>query len=299
MSLASLLNVRCRLTPFLIAIQYIRHNNSTLTGSEYGEDDISESSYKSSIASATSSAISVSESDLASEIQLEPLSTLDELIYSIEEAVSRLFRFSNHVRRPSRQSQDQKADKFVPKDEFGNEVLPAFEDFALQILKFRFPEANSSFLEMLSRSITKRRQRFLFRQRHQQKLSQGTEEYSANRPLPEIQSTFQHDGQTVKKIEPTQIGNHTLVPELRVKKAMSSTIASEPQARIRPESIYAPSTRQSTAIYAYASNIRVPPPPKMLPGCREFQCPYCCMMLPAKDAVPGKWRKVHVYSSKV
>ncbi|KAF2502331.1 hypothetical protein BU16DRAFT_612008 [Lophium mytilinum] len=271
------------------------HEEDPAEASGYFDDTTSVSSHSVSSA-APQSYYSASASDLDSEsdTKSETLPPFEERLRSVEQVVDRLFRFTTAIRKPSQATQNLKADIRVIKDEAGNDFSPNFGLFARSFVKHRFPDADAALLDRISKAMLLRRRRFIFRRRHQSKLgSKGL--------TP-----------TVSKIIPlwgaSQVSRNTLVPaaqpasstvsKLTVKpdrSTISGTTASAFPRAFRADSVLAPSTKAPSTVFAgpHTDAVQVPPPPKLLPSSKEFECPYCCMILPVKESTPTRWR-VHV-----
>ncbi|OCL12400.1 hypothetical protein AOQ84DRAFT_437031 [Glonium stellatum] len=240
---------------------------------------------------------SASESELASDTDTksEILSPLQDRLRVIEQTVDKLFRFSIAIRKPSLAAQNLKADSRAIKDEEGNDISSNFELFAREFVRRRFPDAHPILQDRISKAMLLRRRRFVYRQRHQYKLENKGP--SANvAKITRLWAQSQASYPTTLKAENESphlaaiLSNHK--EEATV---LSCTSASAfPRNRFRADSVLAPSTKASTAIYAYGNHadaVQIPPPPKLLPLSKEFECPYCCIILPVKEAAPIRWRR--------
>ncbi|KAL1638136.1 hypothetical protein SLS58_008973 [Diplodia intermedia] len=142
--------------------------------------------------SSQSSYVSSNQSVPESADEADVLTPSEERLHGIEQTIDRLYRLSVVIRRPSIANQNVKAANFPIKDEEGNEYGDAFYNYALQLVTHRCQSADQVLRERLARSITLRRKRFLYRQKHQEKLDfknhEGAEETSA-RPISKVDGT--------------------------------------------------------------------------------------------------------------
>ena len=171
-----------------------------------------------------------------------------------------------------------------------------FEKFATRLIKVKYPDMSQTLSERLGYANSLRRRQFLYRQRHQQKLGLGLNtrtagEVKKSEPEPTPSMLIPRsgdDGQFLSKemhFSPSpalrQDGKSTL---------LSQTIATALDVRsFRPRDAL---SKVSTAITAapVEGSFDVPPPPNMTARAKEFQCPYCCLILPIKVASAARWR---------
>lgn len=213
----------------------------------------------------------------------------------IEETIDRLYRMSWLIRAPSAVSQNAKATSFRITDDDGNDGETAFEEYAAQVVKHRCPEASPELILKLAKSIVIRRKRFLYRRHHQNKLSFESSERQRNASESTSGPLFKHSapvGTTQSFGSPTaHTTDHSAVKAARV--APSATSASAfSHNRFHADGVFAQSVA-STAVRIpddRAEAFQPPPPPKVVPGSKEFECPYCYIMLPIKEARPIPWK---------
>ncbi|RYN79041.1 hypothetical protein AA0117_g4103 [Alternaria alternata] len=186
------------------------------------------------------------------------------------------------------------------RDDDGNELNESFAGFARQIVDHCFPDAPEFLRAKLSNGIVIRRKRFLYRRRHQEKLfgvdiSKGT----MRQDLKHGDETEEMDV-TVRAFPLTNEASpvDTLAPKrLRVRASNPShTSASALQKQSVPISIVLEDTKsnQTTSFTATPSAsvpVDLPRPPKPALGSKEFECPYCCLILPIKESRASRWRQ--------
>ena len=239
-----------------------------------------------------SSAVSNSSQSTEDAIHLSP--RLRQL-QMIQKAIDRLNRLSVAIRRPSIFTQSQRAASYIVKDEDGNDTMEAFEAYALAIIKLRFKDCSPEIQHRLSQAIALRRRKFLYRQRHQEKLRKrsysGSKDrtriiHSASRTALSGMLSVNHS------ITRTEIERSSPAQRDVASVQMSGTEASKfTESKFLPD---AKSSIASTAISTASLNdaFNIPPAPKIPKGLTEFQCPYCCVLVPAKESHGKRWRSV-------
>jgi len=208
----------------------------------------------------------------------------------VEAAINRLHRLAMMIRQSSTHNRNLTATKLAILDENGQDISTQFENYALRLVQTRFPEANPILHKRLAALILQRRKVFSYQQRHQQKLAgiaPPTARHSTVQPpraYPGMQfSQFsQSGGPTTPK---------TLLQGLAISKALSTTTASAltvTSILSRPAPSIASSSTSSSS--PDATRIPFPAAPKALPHAKEFQCPYCGLLLGIKERKPKRWR---------
>ncbi|KAL6715525.1 hypothetical protein ACLMJK_006486 [Lecanora helva] len=231
--------------------------------------------------------------------ELLDLSPFQQRIYAVEQTIDRLFRLSRAIRRHSLENQDQRVAKFVITDDEGNANTDAFERYALTRIHHQFPNAPSEIAQKLAGAITFRRRRFLYRSSHQSKLSSyavQSRKSSTNLTMPSTQEHSTIVGQRSQvTLSPAQKhskkgdGKH---PKTR---ALSTTTASFfAESNFRTGSVL---DARSTIITSLATgpdsliSAPIPNAPPLPAGSKEFECPYCCIMLSIEEASGINWRR--------
>ena len=218
-------------------------------------------------------------------------------MHGVEQTIDRLSRLSVAIRRPSTVTQNLKAANFAIRDEEGNEVDAQFEDYALKRATHQFPQAPFYLLKRLATAITLRRRRFLYRHRHQRKLRSHLFHDLPGGSLSPLSPSGDRGSTTVGaptvRLSPN-IKNST---DNRYRKPLisqtSATSASFfPLERAQAVS-FAITSKASTALHTpldQAFYVQVPDAPQVSPGSKEFECPYCWLMLSIEEAKGSKWR---------
>jgi hypothetical protein len=269
------------------------------------DESIGDSAFDDSTSSAISSSFQGTETDSVQDELIIATSTENSLpekrLPGIEKAIDRLYRLSLLIRQPSRSSQNEKAELFIMKDEDDNELNDTFAAFALQIVNHCFPHAPEFLRHKLSHGIVIRRQRFLYRQHHQRKLSVVYSSKENMRKDLGYEANFEETDTTVRasRVADEPSLSPTLILELQRSKNsdLSQTSASALRKQNLPldtalEDIRSNQSTAFTATPSLSAPVELPRPPKPAAGSKEFECPYCCLILPIKESKASHWRYV-------
>jgi hypothetical protein len=185
-------------------------------------------------------------------------------------------------------------------DEDGNDFSEAFaRKFALPLVTYRFPNCPDWLQRKLADGVVVRRKRFLFRQHHQRKLALNVDNKHHHRH-PSMQTSSVLVESTIRTLNtrdreppPPQA---SLGETQQYRPTLSRTSASRPPPvlPLNKASQDEQSNRSTVFTAALSSSIPVdiPQPPRMAPGTKEFECPYCCLVLPSKETKSAHWRYV-------
>jgi hypothetical protein len=224
----------------------------------------------------------------------------EKRLQNIEMAIDRLYRLSLMIRQPSRSVQNEKAELFIMRDDEGNSINDTFAVYARHIVDHQFPDAPEYLRTRLSNGIVTRRKRFLYRQSHQRKLSNAG--VHADREQDETTETLTAGGadSTVRalrmKEELPSRNFQDLDLVLRIPAPSHTSASAIPQQPLPLSTVLEDAkSSQSTAFTASPSvstPVEIPRAPKPAAGSKEFECPYCCLMLPIKESKAFRWRYV-------
>lgn len=219
----------------------------------------------------------------------------EQRLHGIEQTIDRLYRLSVAIRRPSIISQNAKAANFVIRDEDGIDVTQQFSDFALTWITHQLPEAPPVLRERLAKAATLRRKRFLYRQNHQKKLGMKSLLAPPPRQARSISPGMDAGSTVVAEtvVENTVIGGHDKQTNFLKPKLPSQTSASKVSGNFRAEGIFELTPSRAPTVFSgnftQHGPISIPDPPRPAAGSKEFECPYCSMILPMKEAVRSYW----------
>ncbi|PKK41953.1 hypothetical protein CI102_14008, partial [Trichoderma harzianum] len=221
------------------------------------------------------------------EVELKLLasrSPLGKQMKAIELMLDQLARIALAVRRSGRRSRLQKADqRFKPEDHSDLQthlvtILLAHPD----ILKEQTDPARLSEIQQrLVRCNLKRRNRFLYAQRHAEKLGSGILQNQSH--IQPIEAT---ETPPDASKEPVKVANGPVNPTVRTgtsASAVSNVLALQQMHKSAP----AASTVMSTTV----RSLKYPHPPKVGEDVLIFKCPCCCQALPRVFLEGQKWKK--------
>ncbi len=239
-----------------------------------------------SISSQSSSSPSVSE-------PIARFVPLMKHLKGIEAAIDRLHRLAMTIRGSSIHHRKSNTSNFVLRDENGNDISSQFEHFAIRMVETRYPKANPLLHLRLGQVILQRRKRFAYQQRHQQKLALP----ARATPMPPSARQLQHTGSVrdanfpppgradspnVQRIFPHGHARRTVLSTTTASALTLGTFRSRP-----PSSTFSSSTVATTND---AQNLYYPPRPRVTPGSKEFQCPYCGLVLGLEAGKGTRWK---------
>jgi hypothetical protein len=215
---------------------------------------------------------------------------IEEARIEVETAISRLNRLSASIRQSGVQHRNVKAISFVDKDELGNDLTSHYAAIATLVLDHKFPAADEVIRQRVAKSIAQRRNQFSYRRKHQQKLSRKQE----MRTAPIIRTTKQRQCEFSTVPPPTASTSGQPIIQNAI---LSNTSASAPDPEHLRRRMKTPSSKASTVISAtttQAGALAIPLPPKV-DGGDFFECRYCFILCPVKEAHGKYWRLVPIH----
>ena len=230
-----------------------------------------------------------------------PSSAFDQCLHVIERTIDRLYRLSVAIRQPSIMGKNNKAERFPIIDDEGNIINDQFMDYARNIVAHSFPDITEELKDRLAGGIVSRRKRFLYRQSHQRKLRTRTvmslneqKGQALEIPVPKTDAASTVRGiRTLVESPVQEVGSSQRMLGAGVLPSQTSASGMDrtpiPIERVMDDE----QSNQSTTFtntHTIDGPVQVPKPPKPVSGSKEFECPYCCMMLPIKYAKAYKWR---------
>ncbi|KAF1947080.1 hypothetical protein EJ02DRAFT_450051 [Clathrospora elynae] len=224
----------------------------------------------------------------------------------ITDIIDNLYKLSVRIRTPTIRSRSLKAASYKPTDpETGIDILSTYAEYDLRhinelLLHLRQPyladvqDEQDFLVARLSAAITLRRRQFKYWRRHRDKLGAST--ISEESPQP-IHSIIERPG---------PLRNDTLEahPEnpiiMALKEAPSQktgkTLISGTEATHHHQSLDEVVDTKSVTSYAvtvkdiHGRGVDLPPPPKAANGDKDFECPYCYIICPARYGRGRAWR---------
>ncbi|EHK50331.1 hypothetical protein TRIATDRAFT_289101 [Trichoderma atroviride IMI 206040] len=253
----------------------------------------------------------------------------DSALQEIVEQITILHKFSNAIRRASRESQNLKAaTTFKIEDDVGNDLEPCLKSVFAHYIRDRFPEVSDAIQERLVNTMVLRRKRVFYRRsRYGQSPAKVAERPILAGPTrPSIQINALAADQHHDESPSTNI----LPPRTIVQSVTQTATTFSPSNFQRASTPSVVSALRSIVISDYGNALPFPPAPcgnimrnsskdrllqnhdehisqeyketleadwnDILKEAGEINCPFCFLSLPARDVVDEKKWKLHVKS---
>ncbi|KAF2811172.1 uncharacterized protein BDZ99DRAFT_570424 [Mytilinidion resinicola] len=235
-----------------------------------------------------------------------PKSELAQRFLDIVDIIDNLYKLSVRIRSPTLRSRSLKAASFRPTDP--DTGIDTFEQYALfdekhtreLLTNFRQSTSDAAdpadeyLVERLSKAITLRRRQFKYWRRHRDKLGASSTFADAMLVPAPVTPDFLSPQTTPEdsQAKPETVQNTPLTQSKWAPKSMLSGTEATQHHRSLDEIVdsqsvtsYATTTRDLTG-----HGIELPPPPKQAIEDRDFECPYCYIICPARYGRGRAWR---------
>lgn len=205
----------------------------------------------------------------------------------ITDIMDRLYRLSAVIRKPVSLSEHTRVAQYIEKNK-DNLDLEDFESYVKWQIRRWYPETTVKLIDRLSDAVVLRRRKLLYRERHQQKLNEGTEDWFIERNPESV-----YLGSKAGRIGTSNVALASGPPaRMRKTVAFSDTKSSSIDGQALPA--YEKSVALS-GITKFAVDRRqqldIPAPPKPRAG-REAKCPYCSKFLTNEELKKDLWTLV-------
>lgn len=197
-------------------------------------------------------------------------------LQDIDSTISRLYRLSAVIRKPTSLQENTRVASFIEKAEDGPDASE-FEFHVRWQIRFRLPDASDAIVDRLASAVLFRRRKLLYRERHQQKLSQGLQSaFQDEIQLPTMPAAAQRSSGHTPRRSGGLLKSAATVRSSSSSIPLSATEASTVNRRAfasYPKSQAAGSNITKSAV-ARRNQLDVPSPPKAAET-KEAICPYC------------------------
>ncbi|KAF2115034.1 hypothetical protein BDV96DRAFT_600175 [Lophiotrema nucula] len=237
-----------------------------------------------------------------------PKTELGQRFGEIVDIIDNLYKLSVRIRTPTIKTRSLKAASYRPKDpETGVDLLDQYANLDLQHTKellrnFRLPlmavpqDDDDWLVGRLSKAITLRRRQFKYWRRHRDKLGLSTlrEDFPENVPVtpdrPELHP--RQDTLEAQPSTPINVPDFREAPSQRTGKTMLSGTEATQHHQSLDEIIDSKSvTSYATTVHDLTGRgVELPSPPKAADGDKDFECPYCFIICPARYGKGRPWR---------
>lgn len=183
--------------------------------------------------------------------------SLDQALRGIANEISLLHRFSNTIRRASKEKQNDKAAKaFIIEDDEGNNAEPFLQALFTNHIRDRFPGASDEIQQRLASTMLMRRKRILYRRSRYGKSINRTQE------VPSQPSIAQPQAQPAIQLpeEPAKRGVVTKAPQITAQSVAQAATTLSPESFQRASSPSVVSVSKTVALNNH-EEVRFPPAP--------------------------------------
>ncbi|KAK5996556.1 hypothetical protein PT974_01892 [Cladobotryum mycophilum] len=215
---------------------------------------------------------------------------------NIDMILAQLAQIAVTVRRSSKHSRLQRADQLFKLEEHDDlkthlsTMLLAHGEFSQEKID---PSHLSEVQQRIVRCNLKRRNRFIYAQRHSKSLGPVAAGHSSRVGIVELIDANPKDADNQNKKETPSI---VKTSSEQAKVLVNPTIVSGTRASAVSESLVLPHTSlpapaASTVVSSTVIDIKYPQPPKVMEGAHVFTCPCCCQTLPVALSEGIRWKK--------
>jgi len=216
---------------------------------------------------------------------------LSEACLDIEGVIHRLNRLSTAIRKSGRHQSDGRAEEFEPKDEDGEDMTPEFKRFAAAVIRRDIPQATEPLRERVLESVTRRWRRLLYRRSHQAKLARRAKQSEIVLPTVTEQlppgNYIEERSETrtlISKSDPSKLDQS---PAPALSSTNASTLKSKDFSTVTPS---VDNSSRVTRSSIKGDELDIPKPPKSSIKNNVFECPYCRILCPVKEASGSRWK---------
>lgn len=210
-------------------------------------------------------------------------------LIEIVDIIDRLYRLSAIVRKQTSLSEHARVNKFIERTKDSLD-LEDFESYVKWQIGLWCPEATVTLVDRLSNMVVLRRKKLLYRESHQQKLNEGTEDWFIPRNPESVY-------QKASRVKFQDVASTKRPPAmLQIRAVPSATKASSFDRQQTYEKSIARSTITKSAINR-RERLDAPPPPRPQFGL-EAKCPYCSKFLTKAELKKDRWMSVSFSTSQ-
>ena len=222
-----------------------------------------------------------------------PEPDLKQLLSDVAESTDKLIKLLGAIQASSRRGKSAKAQAYEDWDsDYGISRSKEFEVYMGKLLDIRYGGDDRAHLRnRLQTAISRCRRQFAYRRRHQRKLF-----YGGGAPLDTLEIAGRLKPETSELASEQVLSGVLSGPSisptaLPSRPPMSQTTFSKVHSNFRPLDTKS-SITSGSASSRISGNVHnaISPPPQLQPSQRNFQCPYCCILLPRSKSEVRAWR---------
>ncbi|KAK0662433.1 O-acetyl-ADP-ribose deacetylase MACROD1 [Lasiodiplodia hormozganensis] len=252
-----------------------------------------------------------SDDDDESSDEERPRYELQQRMFEIIDIINSLYRLSIRIRNPTLRTRSLKAAAYRQVDpDTGVDVLSQYAEYdrmyiedSLANLRNGLPQRKDEdvafLVDRLSKAITRRRQQFKYWKKHRDKLANSASTKEDFTPIGEeqvVQPQIAGNGISGLEEAPKAFKMNLRAPP---SEAQPRTLLSGTEATAHHKTLDDAIDSQSVTSIATTARdlgghgIDLPPPPNTADGEKDFECPYCYVICPARYGRSRSW-KTHI-----
>lgn len=211
---------------------------------------------------------------------------LQNRLRNTSDATSNLMKLAELIRGSGARSRAVRAEKYEHIVDGINHTLLFENNFLPLVLKHRF-KLEEPLLQRFRKAIASRRRRFLYQAKHQKRLAFGDDSKleTINRAARKLEP------QTTTTSAPVNPISRSLVPTKQIIDGRTDAPTRATTFRIGQKT-KVPSAIISTSTKFDPSAADLPPPPALpSSNATHFECPYCCLLVPATKCEKSAWKQ--------
>ncbi|ESZ91987.1 hypothetical protein SBOR_7644 [Sclerotinia borealis F-4128] len=213
---------------------------------------------------------------------------------TIKDTITRLYRLSTIIKKPSSSNENVKVANFIAKEE-ESEELKEFQTSVRWQIHFRLPDASPALLDRLVDAAVFRRKKLEYRERHKEKLRQGVGHSLASDlavPILLKDTVFRPMGAQRKgaPVLRRQAGSTRDSLSTMQYSATEASSVNRLKFASYPKSVALSGITKSAV--ARREQLDIPAPPSRLVGeSQEAVCPYCFRIVDKEDLGQARWKR--------
>ncbi|KAF2182859.1 hypothetical protein K469DRAFT_690585 [Zopfia rhizophila CBS 207.26] len=234
------------------------------------------------------------EANTEAEETSDPSDISRQALADVDDILTRLYRLSAIIRKPTSSNENVKVAKFIAKED----ETPESEEYKASVswqIRFRHPDISPAILERLIATVVFRRKKLQYRERHKEKLSQGIEHSDPANVL--VPTNMQRA--TLLKTAHRRTSSPLLAQKATSVKSSSQTLQFSATDASSVDRLKFASYPKSVALsgltksaVARREQLDVPRPP--VPGSdqsKEAICPYCFHVVDKEEMRHARWTR--------
>ncbi|KAF2805712.1 uncharacterized protein BDZ99DRAFT_396002, partial [Mytilinidion resinicola] len=223
-----------------------------------------------------------------------------ETLESIHESVDWLHRLSNWVRKASFVNQNRRAKVFLLRDSKGNESQELTDEMTTGLrnvykyfVKHNTEDLDENLRDRLIETMITRHIRILYRRSRQMSWAISKVHYAARKVDTPTNSQNPITSEQTSIIQQRQPKPLKVTPRPMIERITTPPENPRPATTVNVD-IYGTLSRATSAPWRNEDGMPFPLPPRAASMGEDFVCPYCCLILPSREALNHMTWAAHV-----